>query len=365
MKKFAFLIHPLDMRDIIRSEPKAATKREALIEKLIEWIPPYKASHITGLKSKKGGTATGWFIAIPLMPYQFINFPREYVYKKIIQGGYIAQDLKAKILGLGGFTSVVGDAGLTISKNLNIAVTSGNSYTVSAAIQSTEKAAQLMDINLKSAKGAIVGATGSIGSVCSKILAKKLNSITLIARNLQRLKHLAESVYHYSGKKVKISTDLDLGIKDAQIIISASSAGGNIIKPQHIKPGTLICDVALPHDAGRNVAKLRPDVLVIEGGLVKPPGDTNFNYDFGYPPGICLACMAETMILALEGRFENFSLGRSIKVEKVEEITRLAKKHGFSLAGLRSFDEMVTLEKIAQVRQLAKKTRVKKTTVRP
>ena len=68
----------------------------------------------------------------------------------------------------------------------------------------------------------------------------------------------------------------------------------------------------------------------------------DFGFDFGYPRGVSLACMAETIILALEGRYENYSLGRGIQLRQVEEISRLADKHGFRLAGFRSFDRFVT-----------------------
>jgi hypothetical protein len=60
--------------------------------------------------------------------------------------------------------------------------------------------------------------------------------------------------------------------------------------------------------------------------------------------------MAETMILALEGRFESYTLGRNIRVEQVKGIARLAAKHGFRLAGLRSFERAVTEEQIARIR---------------
>ena len=102
------------------------------------------------------------------------------------------------------------------------------------------------------------------------------------------------------------------------------------------------------------MAQLRPDVLVIEGGVCVAPGENpRFNFDFGFPEGVCLACMAETMILTLEGRFEDFSIGRGLQIEKVEEISRLAKKHGFKLAGFRAFDEPITPERIEQVRTLS------------
>ncbi|MBI2252862.1 MAG: shikimate dehydrogenase [Armatimonadetes bacterium] len=354
MEKFAFLIHPLDIKDVIRFEPKASQKREALVEKVLDWMPPFKVSTITGMKTQNGKTLEGYFIVIPLMPHQFLNLERSIVYKKIIHGGKIAESLGAKILGLGGFTSVVGDAGINISQNLNIAVTSGNSYTIATAIEATLLAAKMLNINLKYTNAAIIGASGSIGSVCAQILAKEIPHLTLIARNLPRLKKIAQMIQERYGGKIEISTDLSLGIRNADIIISASSSGG-IIKSSDLKIGSVICDVALPHDVCREVAMLREDVLVIEGGLVKLPGNINLNYDFGYPKGLALACMAETMILTLEGKYENFSLGREIKIEKVEEITELAKKHGFKLAGFRSFDQIVSNEKIEKIKNFIRK----------
>ena len=53
--------------------------------------------------------------------------PEEKVLKKIIRTGKIAERL-GKIVGLGAMTAVVGDAGITTARNLNIAVTTGNSY---------------------------------------------------------------------------------------------------------------------------------------------------------------------------------------------------------------------------------------------
>ena len=39
--------------------------------------------------------------------------------------------------------------------------------------------------------------------------------------------------------------------------------------------------------------------------------------------GVAYACLAETIVLALEGRFENFTVGRAIEWEKVREIYQL------------------------------------------
>jgi fatty aldehyde-generating acyl-ACP reductase len=75
-------------------------------------------------------------------------------------------------------------------------------------------------------------------------------------------------------------------------------------------------------------------VLVIKGGVVDVPGEVDFGFDFGLPPGKAYACMAETMVLALEGRYESYSLGKDIRLEQVREMAQLAREHGFRLSAI-------------------------------
>ena len=119
----------------------------------------------------------------------------------------------------------------------------------------------------------------------------------------------------------------------------------------------MICDVARPPDINPAEAALRPDVLVIESGEVLIPGDIDFGYNIGLPPKTAYACLAETALLAMEGRFEDYTLGRNISMERVKEIYRLFKKHNFQLAGLRSFGKYITAEDVAVKRQIADRLR--------
>jgi predicted amino acid dehydrogenase len=155
------------------------------------------------------------------------------------------------------------------------------------------------------------------------------------------------------GTKVVVSTDPDKDLLEADIIITVTSAVDAVIQPQHLKPGAVVCDVSRPRDVSVRVAKERNDVLVIEGGVVAVPGDVDFGLNFGFPPKTSYACMAETMILSLENRYESYSLGKELELEKVKEIGRLATKHGFKLAGFRSFEKQVSEEDIMKIRERA------------
>jgi predicted amino acid dehydrogenase len=139
-------------------------------------------------------------------------------------------------------------------------------------------------------------------------------------------------------------------ILDADVVVTVTSSDSDVILPKHLKPGAVVCDVARPRDVSVRVSKERPDVLVIEGGVVAVPGNVDFHFDFGFPPRTAYACMSETMMLALENRPESFTLGKDVSVDQVVETQRLAAKHGFTLAGFRSFEKAVSLEAIERAK---------------
>lgn len=362
MEKFAFIIHPIDLQDVEKFEKGARGRSPQLVMKILEWTPPFKISHITGIKSKTGAEAEGWFVACPLLPKQFLELDEDFVVGKIVKAGQIAQELGAKVVGLGAFTSIVKDSGISIANHLEIAVTTGNSYTIYTAVKGAEIGAQKMGFSLKEAKAAVVvGATGSIGRVCAQILAKDVPSLILVGRSEEKLKQVQHLVKEQAPAEVSVSTDTSWALSKADVIITVTSSLDTVINPLDIKPGAVVCDAARPRDVSYEVAEVRQDVLVIDGGVVKVPGEPEFNYDFGFPKGYAFACMSETMILALEKKYANFSLGKELELSRVLEIGQLAEKHGFSLAGLRSFDRALTDDQIEEIKKKAKQKLSKKT----
>ncbi|HZK24440.1 MAG TPA: shikimate dehydrogenase [Oscillospiraceae bacterium] len=352
MGDFAFIIHPIELDDVFRKFKFMKKWPTPLVEGLLTMAPPFKVSEITGVRSDHAETS-GYFVTCPLTSKQMVTLPEKKVLKKIIQTGKVAQKLGAKVVGLGAMTAVVGDAGITIAKNLDIAVTTGNSYTVATALQGTKKAADLMGIDLSEAEILVVGATGSIGSVCARILARDARFLTLAARDREKLDYIAARIMRETGLAAKVSTDIKRSVQRADIIITVTGAAEAVIDVMDLKPGAVVCDVARPRDVSKRTAALRDDVLVIEGGVVDVPGEVDFGFNFGFPPRTSYACMAETMLLALEKRFEPFTLGRDLSVEQVDEITCIAEKHGFGISGFRSFERAVTNEEIAVVRKNA------------
>jgi len=360
MDTFAFIIHPIDpKRDVQRKFPllgKMLTERQ--IDFFSTFFPPVYISEITGIVSQATGKEIkGWFVACPLTPRRMLELPERVVYHKIIQTGRMAERLGAKMLGLGAFTSVVGDGGLTVARALDVPVTTGDSYTVAIAVDALREAARLMEIPLAEATVAVVGATGSIGKIAAALLAREAGEVYLIGRRQHALEAVRADLAAAGARAaLKVSTDMH-ALRHAQLVLTVTSALDTVVEPEHLQPGSVICDVARPRDVAARVAAARSDVLVIDGGMVEVPGPVDFHFDFGFPPGKAYACMAETMVLALEGRFEDYTVGKTLSLARVEEIARLASKHGFRLSGFRSFEKEVTAEHIARVRALAQKRR--------
>lgn len=354
---FAFIIHPIQIKkDAVRKVPVARFLTERQINFFSRFFPPLYISEVTGIRSQANGRELrGWLLACPFTPPTMLALPVETVYRKIVACGHMAEGLGARILGLGAYTSVVGDAGRTIASRLDVPVTNGDSYTVMMAVKAVREAARVMDIPMQQAKAAVVGATGAIGKTCAELLAGETAELVLVGKREDALEALRERC---TGQAAQVSASTEMhAIYDADLILTVTSAVHAVIEPEHLKPGAVVCDVARPRDVSARVAAKRDDVLVIEGGMVEVPGPVDFHFDFGFPPRMAYACMAETMALALEGRYEDYTVGKDISVEQALEIDEIATRHGFRLAGFRSFGHEVSAEQIARVREKAAQNR--------
>jgi fatty aldehyde-generating acyl-ACP reductase len=351
MDNFAFIFHPLDpKRDVERKFPLLGKYLPIpAINFLSRFFPPLYISHITGVRSEATGKEVeGWFVACPFTPQRMVTLPPKTVYRKVIATAHLAERL-------GAYTSVVGDGGVTISRSVKVPVTTGDSYTVASAVEAMKKAAELMDINLSNATLAVVGATGAIGAVAAEILAEDIPHIVLIGKRFDRLAEVKVRCENV-GAEVLVTDDLNT-LRQADLVLTVTSAVDAIIQPQHLKPGAVVCDVARPRDVSKRVAEQRDDVLVFEGGLVEVPGPVDFHFNFGFPPKTSYACMAETIALALEGRYESYTLGKDLTVAQVKEMNEIARRHGFKLAGFRSFEHAVPDEEVERIRFNARRAR--------
>ncbi len=353
MRRFAFVLHPLRFDDFARKYPITRYLPKKAVEMAFKHVRPVLAGHVTGVRSPSGEELEGWLIGLPLTPEIIMNSPYDWVLRRLEMAGTMAQDLGAEILGLGAFTKIAGDRGVTLAERLRIPVTTGNSYTTATAVEGTLQAARAMGASLDAAQVTVLGATGSIGRATCTVMAPSIRYLRLVARHQDALIQLQEELHtQFPHLSIEVSTDAHAAVLDADIVVAVSSATGAIIEPQDLKPGAVITDVARPRNISGLVTGARPDVLVLDGGVIEVPGpEADMGFNFGFPPKMVEACMAETMILALAGRLENFTLGSDIAVSRVEEIHQLGAQHGFKLAGFRRFERAIDAREIELIRQ--------------
>ncbi len=366
VNRFAFVIHPLSQQYLTKTRPLDWIANVSppvvmnLVEKAVAYTPPFIYSKVSGIRSPTGDEVEGWLITVGGTPKEIMAHDPEFTYSRLLAAAKLAKKLGAQIMGLGAFTKVVGDAGVTVAKRAPLPITTGNSYSASGALWAAHDAAKRIGrvkigkSGKMAGKAMVVGATGAIGSVCARLLAKAVEQIYLVAPEAAKLLALKESIEQETpGARVHVAATTDRDLADMDMVVTATSgAGKRVLDIMKVKPGCVITDVARPLDIPAEDVAKRPDVLVIESGEIQLPGDVRMK-DIGLPPGIAYACLAETIVLALEGRFENFTLGRNIEWEKVREIYKLGLKHGMKLAAISGVNGVFTEEDFERVRTLA------------
>jgi predicted amino acid dehydrogenase len=365
IRRFAFVIHPLSqeyIRNVTPIPKKFAIKPMMnALEKAFAYSPPLVYSEVKGIHSPTGAECEGWLITVGGTPKEMLSHSPEFTYRRLLAAAKMAEKMGAQIMGLGAFTKVVGDAGITVAKRARIPVTTGNSYSASGALWAATDALKRMNMleapkegGKVKAKTMVVGATGAIGSVSARLLAMAFDEVVLAARNEDRLNKLRDSILKDTpDAKVSITTNPDECISDMDMIVtSTSGAGKKVLDIMKVKPGCVITDVARPLDLPASEVAKRPDVLVIESGEIELPGELEMK-TIRLPDNVVFACMAETIALALEGRFEVFTIGRDTEWEKVKEIYKIGLKHGMKLAAISGVNGVFSEADLDQIRDRA------------
>ncbi|MEK8051256.1 dehydrogenase [Ideonella sp. DXS22W] len=375
VNRFAFVIHPLSQEYFKKVKPIELLSRVSppllmdSLEKVMAYAPPFVYSKVEGIRSPTGVECEGWLISVGGTPREIMNHRPEFTYRRLLAAADMAKKLGAQIMGLGAFTKVVGDAGVTVARRAPLPITTGNSYSASGALWAAHDALLRMNLLPKPKPGSkervkfkamIVGATGAIGSACARLMVRAAEEVTLVSPETAKLLALKESILRETpDAKVVLSAQADTHIGEMDMIVTATSgAGKKVLDILKVKPGCVITDVARPLDLPPAEVAKRPDVLVIESGEIQLPGEVQMK-NIGLPRGVAYACLAETIVLALEGKFENFTVGRQIEWEKVREIYQLGLKHGMKLAAISGVNGVFSDEDIARVRALALAARAK------
>ena len=390
--RFCFLIHYTQEDDLLRSDPSFARFTSEERSTWMEWVKrvgPGYAWPVSGGTSKDGATTEGMIMTVPLLPKDMIGKGRKSARNMIQSSVGLAAEFGASRMGLGAFTSIVTNGGAAVAGQ-GVPVTSGNTLTTVSGVTALERAARRVGIDPAEAHVVVVGATGAIGRLASLMLARRAKQLTLVGNagnNFAQkfLDKVADEVVHAlsnelptprgggltacvrdllppQGEVVKkglaeefaqicdlkgisspiaATTNLDDALQAADLVLVATSADGAFLDPTQLQPGTVVCDVARPPNVAQ--ADLSDNgVLVFDGGLVKPPFAVKLGPFQNLPDDLCWGCLGETMLLALEGETDDYSLGRDLSLAGADRIAEMARRHGFEPAEPQWYGEYLT-----------------------
>lgn len=354
--KFGFIAHPtsiglkryikmLDLLDRSSRDLQTGYRRDIWNHRnLVPFID------FCRIRSCTGASCEGIVHYMPLTAEEMLSTPKQ-VQQRIFYGIESLQQQGAQLVGLGGVTSIIGRRGLVTAERASVPVTSGNSLTAYAGYIILQQVFERLRLDPADARVAIVGYPGSICLALARLLLQLGCPLDMVHRgsagNGQLLKHLPERWRH----RVTLLDSMEVAYERNRLFAAATSSGG-VIDVSRLLPGSIVVDIALPRDAERP-ATPRTDVLVLDGGCVTASPATKLggeSMNFAIKQQIN-GCLAETMVLALEGRAECFSIGRELPPEKVLEIGKIAEHHGFQAFPLASFGERINIELINGLRR--------------
>ena len=355
---FAFLVHPRDITDIYRPFPFFKYLPDALVFHLVKFLPPITLSSITGLVSvKTGEPIKGYLLSIVLTPQHMEN-KLQFVLKRTRQMALLAKKKGVRIIGLGALLPSITRHGHTFRYEVGGAkeppyITTGHAYTAYTIIEYLKELISKRNSDWDNVTVAIVGAAGSTGSLCAKIIASSDLKISLILldleikkKSLQKNHDILTQTQNNDHIKFSISTDL-MDLRNVDYVITVTNASSAIIEPKHIRSGTVIIDDSQPRNTTPEL--IRHGVWIIDV-LAKVPG-LNCNFDFGFlnkDSSLVFTCLAETAILASVEREGDFSIGY-VNIELIDELEHLVKRTFIEKASFHSFTKALTVEEVEKL----------------
>lgn len=346
--RFAFLVHPLSTGMLrifgLRSGlPALAFGGAARLQ--AEGLSPSNIRIITELPrivGDSGAECAGRIVGLPSLPQVLLEHQDEAV--RLMATAAMQYGVGCPLVGLGALCAIVGLRGEALAGRIPKPVTTGNSLTCWASAETVCK------LHAEATRRAgfaervlIVGFPGTMAEALCEVLARRGLPVAIYHDSFpKRLERTLAGIEARAGASIGRHTDLDAALEPGGIVVGASSLGGELAGAS-LRPGTVVVDVAQPLDTSAE-QRGRPDLLVVEGELVEMPRAAGsqwrgaltsaYNTVVGQGAQRVFACLAEPMVLSMEGRRESFSLGKRIDAERVEEIGALATTHGFGVRSL-------------------------------
>ena len=332
--RFGFVVHPLT------SFQRRLLGVRSLDIRLATGRPPISPTpcRIASFEVQDpcGRRAEGMLMAVPLLPESLLYDQRAGV-EAVVEAVRACHRADVSIVGLGAVAAVIGGQGKAVAREAPCAVTTGNTCTAWAAV---ETLATYRRLGGRKGPVGLIGPPGPVSAAILRQLVMRGDEVTVVdATPATPLRRLAAELNARGPGHVAWADDAYRLLARGEVLIAASSTGGRL-HLSSLPPGSVVIDGAAPVDVVKDVPR-REDVLLLDGEYVRlptPPRTSDFwRRIYGWVTGqdrYVFACFAEPMLLALAGRPMSMSLGRTVTLEQVDALAGLAASHGFCVDAL-------------------------------
>jgi predicted amino acid dehydrogenase len=228
------------VNDLRADDPVKLSQEQ--IQTIFPYFPPRDLFRIK-VRSTTGSEIKGVYIETFIDPSKLDAQSLRTNINKVRSAVAHATKMGARIVAMGGFTSILLEGNLDSFTTVETKFTTGNTLTTAFIVKGVEQTSAQLNISLENSTILFIGATGDIGLACVDYFKHKVKKLLLCARNQMRLQTLAKALLK-EKVPVAYSTSLEDLVSEADIIISTASSAG--IKLDHCKKGVLICDAGFP-----------------------------------------------------------------------------------------------------------------------
>lgn len=364
---FAFLLHPLTPRTYVSFDRSLGGFDLAQLEQLGgifgDNFEPFLGGE-SEIVSAAGAGVTGEFWVLPRTARDLLAMPREQALEEVQQAFDLAVAKRPKVVGLGAYTSTISHGGLLLDVPDGVAVTTGNSLTAVVGFASVIEALSRRGRSLEESCVAVIGATGSVGRALGMLFGAVAKEVVLVGNaqrpeaSLMRLE-AAREVSHRMRDEIRqrveasrlllppgsgiartarraartvFELDWNVAASRADVVITATSSPDAMLLPGVLKPHAIVCDISRPSNVSPLLRSERPDVFSFDGGVVSLPKGRRLGMKTDLESAThCYACMAETMLLAMEDRLDLANVGQDVAIDAMFSLLEIASRHGFSV----------------------------------
>jgi predicted amino acid dehydrogenase len=321
---FVWMIHPLNMDDILSRYGVLKFLPKKIINFLLKVIPPIVLSEVKNIVDFNGVKKRGYIMGC-FLTTELIHDNKSLVTKKVYKSAKMARLLGAKLLVIGGLISVDKDNENKINSLYGVSLSNG----AATATMVMEKRINEIVGKLKLQKESLVLAIINAGSTKGFLISQYFSShnfkkILFVDNDIKNFSKIKEKI---KKDNIEISTDLNK-LVDSDLVIIAPSYKRIKFESSYFKNGVIIYDTNDPHYNFEDVSK-KVFIRLYSNGLVNIK-DINYNYNLGISKNAAYVCLTESFLLTMANDF-SFNYFNNITIDEVKKIKNYFNKSHLSL----------------------------------